>query len=78
MHPKLIRYATTLMGDADEAKDIVSEVFGKAWQDFDSLGERIYFRMKREHSIEEVLEVLNDLGIAQFCMKGNRIVVAKK
>ena len=39
MHPKLIRYATTLMGDADEAKDIVSEVFGKAWQEFDSLGE---------------------------------------
>ena len=37
MHPKLIRYATTLMGDADEAKDIVSDVFGKAWQEFDSL-----------------------------------------
>lgn len=32
MYPKLIRYATTLMGDADEAKDIVSEVFGKAWE----------------------------------------------
>ena len=39
MHPKLIRYATTLMDDADEAKDIVSEVFGKAWQEFDSLGD---------------------------------------
>ena len=39
MHPKLIRYATTLMGDADEAKDIVSEVFGRAWQEFDMLGE---------------------------------------
>ena len=37
MHPKLIRYATTLMGDADEAKDIVSEVFGRAWKEFDSL-----------------------------------------
>ena len=37
MHPKLIRYATTLMGDADEAKDIVSEVFGRAWEEFDSL-----------------------------------------
>ena len=37
MHPKLIRYATTLMGDADEAKDIVSEVFGKAWENFSSL-----------------------------------------
>ena len=39
MHPKLIRYATTLMGDADEAKDIVSEVFGKAWENFSSLGD---------------------------------------
>lgn len=37
MHPKLIRYATTIMGDADEAKDIVSDVFGKAWQEFESL-----------------------------------------
>ena len=37
MHPKLIRYATTLMGNADEAKDIVSEVFGRAWEEFDSL-----------------------------------------
>ncbi len=39
MHPKLIRYATTLMGDADEAKDIVSEIFGRAWEEFDSLNE---------------------------------------
>ena len=34
MHPKLIRYATTLMTNADEAKDIVSEVFGKAWKEY--------------------------------------------
>ena len=40
MYPKLIRYATTLMGDADEAKDIVSEVFGRAWEEFDSLSEK--------------------------------------
>ena len=39
MHPKLIRYATTLMGDADEARDIVSDVFGKAWENDSSLGE---------------------------------------
>lgn len=32
MYPKLIRYATILMRDSDEAKDIVSEVFGKAWE----------------------------------------------
>jgi len=37
MYPKLIRYATTLMGDTDEAKDIVSEVFGRAWEEFDLL-----------------------------------------
>ena len=41
MHPKLIRYATTLMSDADEAKDIVSEVFGRAWEDFPSLEEEV-------------------------------------
>ena len=39
MHPKLIRYATTLMGDADEAKDMVSDVFGRAWEEFERLGE---------------------------------------
>ena len=39
IHPKLIRYATTLMSDADEAKDIVSEVFGRGWEEFDKLGE---------------------------------------
>ncbi len=39
MHPKLIRYATTLLGDTDEAKDIVSEVFGKAWEEYSSLDE---------------------------------------
>ena len=42
------------------------------------LEERIYFRMNRERSIEEVLEVLNDLGVAKFSMKDNRIVVANK
>ena len=42
------------------------------------LEERIYFRMNRERSIEEVLEVLNDLGVAKFSMKDNRIVVESK
>ena len=27
------------MGDADEANDIVSEVFGLAWEEFERLGE---------------------------------------
>ena len=39
MHPRLIRYATILIGDADEAKDMVSDVFGRAWEEFERLGE---------------------------------------
>lgn len=37
MHPKLVRFATQLMGDADEAKDMVSEVMEQAWTTFDTL-----------------------------------------
>ena len=40
MHPKLIRYAMTLTGDEEEAKDIVNEVFGRAWEEFSSLSEQ--------------------------------------
>lgn len=32
MYPKLVRYAAALMTDADEARDIVSDVFERAWQ----------------------------------------------
>ncbi len=32
MYPKLVRYAAALMTDADEARDIVSNVFERAWQ----------------------------------------------
>ena len=32
MYPKLVRYAASLLGDADEAKDVVSDVFERAWQ----------------------------------------------
>ena len=42
------------------------------------LEERIYFRMNRSVPIDEVLGVLNDLGIAKFSMEDNQIVVAKK
>ena len=42
------------------------------------LEERIYLRMNRERPVEEVLEVLNDLGVAKFSMKDNRIVVESK
>ena len=42
------------------------------------LDERIYFRMNREASVNEVLGVLNDLGVAKFSMKEGVIVVASK
>ena len=32
MYPKLVRYAAALMTDADEARNIVSDVFERAWQ----------------------------------------------
>lgn len=37
VHPKLVRFATQLMDDADEAKDMVSEVMEQAWMMFDTL-----------------------------------------
>lgn len=37
MHPKLVRFGIQLMGDADEAKDMVSEVMEQAWAMFDTL-----------------------------------------
>ena len=39
------------------------------------LEERIYFRMPRKASANEVLTVLNDMGIARFEMLDDRIVV---
>ena len=42
------------------------------------LEERIYFRMRRERSIDEVLEVLNDLGVAKFIMKSEQIMITNK
>ena len=42
------------------------------------LEERIYFRISRERSIEEILEVLNDLGVAKFMMKDKQIVITNK
>ena len=42
------------------------------------LEERIYFRMNRSVPIDEVLGVLNDLGIAKFNLKEGVIVVASK
>ncbi|MBR3984430.1 MAG: RNA polymerase sigma-70 factor [Bacteroidaceae bacterium] len=39
MYPKLVRYAAALMTDADEARDIVSDVFERAWQRHATLDE---------------------------------------
>ena len=39
MYPRLVRFATTLMGNTDEAKDIVSETMEQAWKEFDQLEE---------------------------------------
>ncbi len=39
MYPRLVRFALTLMGNADEARDIVSETMEQAWKDFDRLEE---------------------------------------
>ena len=40
------------------------------------LEERIYFRMERAASVEDVLGVLNDMGIAKFELTDEKIVVA--
>ena len=34
--------------------------------------------MSRESKLEEILEVLNDLGVAKFTMKDERIVITNK
>lgn len=39
MYPRLVRFATTLLGDTDEARDIVSETMEQAWKEFDRLEE---------------------------------------
>ena len=40
MYPKLVRYATLLMEDVDDAKDIVSGVMEEAWKRFDEIEEK--------------------------------------
>lgn len=42
------------------------------------LDERIYFRMNRKASADEVLSVLNDMGIAKFELTDKKIVVSPK
>ena len=39
MYLRMVRYASQLMGDGEEARDIVSEVMEQAWKHFDQLDE---------------------------------------
>ena len=42
------------------------------------LEERIYFRMSRKCTIEDIMDVLNDLGVAKFIMKDKLIMITNK
>ena len=37
MYPRLVRYAVSLLGDGNEARDVVGDVFEKTWNQFSSL-----------------------------------------
>lgn len=37
MYPRLVRYAVSLLGDGNDARDIVGDVFERAWQRYDIL-----------------------------------------
>lgn len=37
MYPRLVRYAVSLLGDGNDARDIVGDVFEKAWGRYDVL-----------------------------------------
>ena len=37
LYPRLVRYATQLLGDGEEARDIVGSVMEQAWKQFEKL-----------------------------------------
>lgn len=37
MYPRLVRYAVSLLGDGNDARDLVANVFEKAWNQYDTL-----------------------------------------
>ncbi len=37
MYPRLVRYAVSLLGDGNDARDLVADVFEKAWSQYDTL-----------------------------------------
>mgnify|MGYP003179208932 CR=1 FL=1 len=49
MYPRLVRFATTLMSNTEEAKDIVSETMEQAWKEFDQLKENTRRPPHRSH-----------------------------
>lgn len=38
MYPRLVRYAVSLTGDGNDARDIVGDVFERAWYRYEALG----------------------------------------
>lgn len=55
MYPRLVRFATTLMSNTEEAKDIVSETMEQAWKEFDQLKENTRAEMNQGYRTHEAL-----------------------
>lgn len=55
MYPRLVRFATTLMNNTEEAKDIVSETMEQAWKEFDQLKENTRAEMNQGYRAHEAL-----------------------
>lgn len=55
MYPRLVRFATTLMSNTEEAKDIVSETMEQAWKEFDQLKENTRAEMNQGYRAHEAL-----------------------
>lgn len=65
MYPKLVRYACQLMGDMDEAKDIVSGVMQKAWEHFGTDGKETTSAWLYTATRNAVLNRLKHLKVEQ-------------
>ena len=55
MYPRLVRFATTLMNNTEEAKDIVSETMEQAWKEFDQQKENTRAEMNQGYRAHEAL-----------------------
>ena len=69
MYPRLVRFATTLMSNTEEAKDIVSETMEQAWKEFDQLKENTrsawLYAAVRKPNPEIYLTALKHLNVEQ-------------